>query len=137
MANPKAKVALITGAAHGIGRAIARHLLDNDWRVGVVDLPGAGFKRAYADLAHLKGKDPKAAASHTTPITVAAENGLPGLVLFVWLIGTALLLAFRKLGRNFDGDGGELTVLIDKQERTGHAVAARAGKRVNLDVSLR
>jgi hypothetical protein len=63
-----------------------------------------GFKRAYADLAHLKGKDPKAAASHTTPITVAAENGLPGLLLFVWLLATALLLAFRRLGRDFDGD---------------------------------
>jgi len=48
MANPRAKVALITGAAHGIGRAIARHLLDNDWRVGVVDLPGTNLKRAYA-----------------------------------------------------------------------------------------
>jgi putative inorganic carbon (HCO3(-)) transporter len=63
-----------------------------------------GFKRAYADLAHLKGKDPKAAASHTTPITVAAENGLPGLLLFVWLLATALLLAFRRLGSGFDGD---------------------------------
>ena len=63
-----------------------------------------GFKRAYADLAHLKGKDPKAAASHTTPITVAAETGLPGLLLFLWLIGTALLLAFRRIGRDFDGD---------------------------------
>ena len=62
-----------------------------------------GFKRAYADLAHLKGKDPKAAASHTTPITVAAENGVPGLLLFVWVIGTALLLAFRRLGATFDG----------------------------------
>jgi NAD(P)-dependent dehydrogenase (short-subunit alcohol dehydrogenase family) len=48
MASSKAKVALITGAARGIGRAIARHLLDNDWRIGVVDLPGAGLKRAYA-----------------------------------------------------------------------------------------
>ena len=63
-----------------------------------------GFKRAYADLAHLKGKDPKAAASHTTPITVAAENGLPGLLVFLWLIGTALMLAFRRLGPDFDGN---------------------------------
>jgi putative inorganic carbon (HCO3(-)) transporter len=62
-----------------------------------------GFKRAYADRAHLKGKDPKAAASHTTPITIAAENGLPGLLLFLWLVGTALLLAFRRIGRDFDG----------------------------------
>jgi putative inorganic carbon (HCO3(-)) transporter len=63
-----------------------------------------GFKRAYADLAHLKGKDPKAAASHTTPITVAAEAGLPGLLLLLWLVATALLLAFRRLGRDFDGN---------------------------------
>jgi hypothetical protein len=63
-----------------------------------------GFKRAYADLAHLKGKDPKAAASHTTPITVAAEAGLPGLLLFLWLVATALLLAFRRLGPDFDGN---------------------------------
>jgi O-antigen ligase len=62
-----------------------------------------GFKRAYADLAHLKGKDPKAAASHTTPITVAAETGLPGLLVFLWLVATALLLAFRRLQRDFDG----------------------------------
>jgi hypothetical protein len=63
-----------------------------------------GFKRAYADLAHLKGKDPKAAASHTTPITVAAENGVPGLLILLWLIGTALMLAFRRLGGDFDGN---------------------------------
>ena len=62
-----------------------------------------GFKRAYADLAHLRGKDPKAAASHTTPITVAAETGLPGLVLLLWLAGAALLVAFRRLGAGFDG----------------------------------
>ncbi len=62
-----------------------------------------GFKRAYADLVHLRGKDPKAAASHTTPITVAAESGLPGLLLFAWLVGAALLVAFRRLGRDTDG----------------------------------
>ena len=49
-----------------------------------------GFKRAYASLAHLRGKEPKAAASHTTPITVAAETGVPGLLLFAWLVVTAL-----------------------------------------------
>lgn len=62
-----------------------------------------GFKRAYADLAHLRGKNPKAAASHTTPITVAAETGLPGLALFLWLVVTALAVAFRRLGAGFDG----------------------------------
>lgn len=40
-------VALVTGGAQGIGRAIARHLLNNRWRVGVVDLPGSGMHRAF------------------------------------------------------------------------------------------
>ncbi len=63
-----------------------------------------GFKRAYADLAHLHGKDPKAAASHTTPITVAAETGVPGLLLFLALVGAALLAAFRRIRTGFDGN---------------------------------
>jgi hypothetical protein len=40
-------VALITGGAKGIGRAVARHLLDNGWSIGVVDLPKSGLHRAY------------------------------------------------------------------------------------------
>jgi O-antigen ligase len=63
-----------------------------------------GFKRAYADLAHLHGKEPKAAASHTTPITVAAETGIPGLVLLLVLAGSALAVAFRNLADGFDAN---------------------------------
>ena len=63
-----------------------------------------GFKRAYADLAHLHGKDPKAAASHTTPITVGAETGVPGLLLFLGLVVAALAAAFRRIGGGFDGN---------------------------------
>ena len=66
-----------------------------------------GFKHAYADLTHLRGREPKAAASHTTPVTVAAETGLPGLVLYAWLLAAALFLAFRRLARHQRG----LTVL--------------------------
>ncbi|HEV8459888.1 MAG TPA: O-antigen ligase family protein, partial [Gaiellaceae bacterium] len=62
-----------------------------------------GFRRAYADVAHLKGKEPKAAASHTTPVTVAAETGIPGLLLFFWMVGTALWLALRRRPAGFDG----------------------------------
>jgi hypothetical protein len=47
MTRVKAPVAIVTGAAHGIGRAIAQQLLDDHWRVGVVDLPGTGLARAY------------------------------------------------------------------------------------------
>jgi putative inorganic carbon (hco3(-)) transporter len=62
-----------------------------------------GFRRAYADIAHLRGKEPKAAASHTTPVTVAAETGFVGLALFVWLVVVALRTAFRRLGPAFEG----------------------------------
>jgi putative inorganic carbon (hco3(-)) transporter len=53
-----------------------------------------GFKRAYADRVRFKGKDPRNAASHTTPVTVAAETGLVGLALFGWLVAVLLVGAF-------------------------------------------
>jgi putative inorganic carbon (HCO3(-)) transporter len=56
-----------------------------------------GFKKAYAKRTGLTGNDPKAAASHDTPVTVAAETGIVGLALFGWLLIAAFLLAFRGL----------------------------------------
>jgi O-antigen ligase len=56
-----------------------------------------GFKKAYAKRTGLKGNDPKAAASHDTPVTVAAETGIVGLALFGWLLIAAFVLAFRGL----------------------------------------
>ncbi len=45
---PTAKpVALVTGGAKGIGRAIARRLLDSGWNLGVIDLPDSGLRRAF------------------------------------------------------------------------------------------
>jgi NAD(P)-dependent dehydrogenase (short-subunit alcohol dehydrogenase family) len=45
MAKP---VALVTGGANGIGRAIARRLLSSGWRLGIVDLPESGLRRTFA-----------------------------------------------------------------------------------------
>jgi O-antigen ligase len=60
-----------------------------------------GFKRAYADRVGLPGRDPRRAASHSTPVTVVAEEGLPGLVLLAWLLAAAFLASLRSLGQGF------------------------------------
>jgi len=61
------------------------------------------FKRSYAKQQHLRGKEPKSAASHDTPVTVAAELGLPGLALLVWLVVVALIVSLRRAPRTFAG----------------------------------
>jgi NAD(P)-dependent dehydrogenase (short-subunit alcohol dehydrogenase family) len=40
--------ALVTGAAKGIGRAIAFALIDAKWRVAALDLPGTGLVRTFS-----------------------------------------------------------------------------------------
>jgi putative inorganic carbon (HCO3(-)) transporter len=62
-----------------------------------------GFKRAYATETGLRGREPKKAASHNTPVTVAAELGLPGIALFAWLVVGALALPLRRASRSFAG----------------------------------
>ena len=61
------------------------------------------FKKAYAKRTGLKGKEPKAAASHDTPVTVAAETGAIGFLLFAWLLVTAFAVAFRGFAATFAG----------------------------------
>lgn len=60
-----------------------------------------GFRRAYADRTGVAGDDPKRVASHTTPITVAAEGGIVGLGLLCWLVASALGATLLRLGRGF------------------------------------
>jgi O-antigen ligase len=53
-----------------------------------------GFEHAYSKL---EGKSPRRSASHNTPVTVAAEEGVPGLLIYFWLVGALLLAAFRRI----------------------------------------
>lgn len=62
-----------------------------------------GFKEAYAERLALTRRAPPKAASHTTPVTVAAEAGFPGLLAFAWLVGATAWAAFRR-----PRDGGTL-----------------------------
>ena len=62
-----------------------------------------GFKRAYAERVHLKGKEPKTAASHDTPVTVAAETGFVGLLLLGWLVVALVRQSRRRMDRSLPG----------------------------------
>src|SRR5213078_3866836 len=94
-----------TGFSHATGGR--SKLVSNGVKVAlhhpVIGVGTGGFRGAYAKLTHLRAKEPKAAASHDTPITVAAETGLPGLVLLAWLLVAGLLLAFRRAASDLAG----------------------------------
>jgi O-antigen ligase len=67
-----------------------------------------GFKCAYAErVYHRKCKELKnalkKAASHNTPVTVAAESGVVGLALFAALVVALLGQALRRSGRSRGG----------------------------------
>ena len=53
-----------------------------------------GFEHAYSKRTH---RTPRKSASHNTPVTVAAEQGGIGLVLYFWLVGALLLAAYRRI----------------------------------------
>ena len=51
MTSPSSKVALVTGAARGIGLATARRFLAEGWRVALLDIEGELLKGAVAAIA--------------------------------------------------------------------------------------
>jgi O-antigen ligase len=108
-ATPQVRTKLLDESRAGLNAATSGRagLVSNGLRIAA-DHPAAGvgtggFKRAYADRTGLQGRDPKKAASHSTPVTVAAETGVPGVALLGWLGFAALAAAFRARGRALAG----------------------------------
>jgi O-antigen ligase len=102
---PQVRDNLLEESRRGLDRATSGRfgLMEDGARIAL-DHPLAGvglggFKRAYAARTGLRGEEPARAASHNTPITVAAETGLPGLAVLVWLVAVAILTALRRAGR--------------------------------------
>lgn len=87
---------ITSGRANLVGQGI-RIAADHP----LLGVGAGGFSREYARRLGIPGRDPKRVASHTTPVTVAAEEGVVGLALFGWLLAAALLATLRGLGRGF------------------------------------
>jgi NAD(P)-dependent dehydrogenase (short-subunit alcohol dehydrogenase family) len=77
-------VALITGGAKGIGRAIARHLVASGWQISIIDLPDSGLQRTFARERHLFAIDgdvrDEETASDAVAATIRRFGRLDGLV---------------------------------------------------------
>jgi O-antigen ligase len=108
-ATPQVRNSLLDESKSGLDKVTSGRaaLVSNGLRIAA-DHPLAGvgtggFKRAYAEKTGLKGQEPKKAASHSTPVTVAAETGVPGLLLLGWLCVAALVAAIRSGGRSHAG----------------------------------
>lgn len=81
----KHKVAVVTGAAHGIGRATTRRLLDDGWLVGAVDLAGADLERAFGKQSRrvlaIEGDiGVEATAKHAVTAAIERFGQLDGVV---------------------------------------------------------
>jgi putative inorganic carbon (HCO3(-)) transporter len=59
-----------------------------------------GFEHAYSKRT---GRTPRKSASHNTPVTVAAEQGGVGFLLYFWLVGALLLAAWRRVEHSVYG----------------------------------
>jgi O-antigen ligase len=53
-----------------------------------------GFEHAYSKRTHRTARQ---SASHNTPVTVAAEEGAVGLLIYFCLVGSLLLAAYRRI----------------------------------------
>ena len=84
MPRPARPAALVTGAAHGIGLAIAKRLLEQGWSIAAFDLPKSGLSRSFAKAPHvaLIGGDVADAAAVARGVDQAVKTfgRLDGLV---------------------------------------------------------
>jgi putative inorganic carbon (HCO3(-)) transporter len=108
--EPRIRHALVHHTSSGLNSATSGRasLVANGIRIAeahpAIGVGVGGFKSAYAKrihLKHLKGKEPKTAASHDTPVTVAAEEGGIGLLLFAWLLVALGVQGTRRFDRSF------------------------------------
>jgi O-antigen ligase len=109
LVTPQARAKMLDGSKSDLNSITSARstLVSHGIRIAihhpVIGVGMGGFRRAYADLTGMSGRDLRRAASHTTPVTVAAEEGAIGFGLFIWLLATALVVTFRRAGPTFPG----------------------------------
>ena len=105
-ATPQVRNELLQESRAGLNSVTSDRagLVGNGLRIAadhpVLGVGTGSFKRAYAERTGLRGEEPKKAASHSTPVTVVAETGIPGLLLLAWLGLASLWPAFLARGRS-------------------------------------
>lgn len=92
---------------------------------------GSGsFQAAYRD--HRTNKDAPVTISHTEPVTVAAEQGLLGLLVYLALIGVALWTLGRGLWNTLPAGGADLgdhpEQLLQRRDGGAKSVTGPAGR---------
>jgi len=109
LVTPQARARMLDGSKGNLNSITSARstLVEHGIRIAVhhpfIGVGMGGFRQAYADLAGMSGKNLRKAASHTTPVTVAAEEGIVGFALFLWLIATSFLVTYRRAGPTFPG----------------------------------
>jgi short-subunit dehydrogenase len=99
--SPNSSVAVVTGAARGFGREIARRLLARGHRVIITDLDADAVTATAAELAASGGDvtaivaDARSAADHRRVAAVAAELG----PVTVWVNNAGVLRSGRAWGQ--------------------------------------
>jgi O-antigen ligase len=106
---------LIDPSSESVNRATRGRsdLVTKGLRIGI-DHPVIGvgvgnFTSVYEERFDAPG-EPRTPASHTTPVTVFAETGVVGLLLFAWLVVAVARLAFAP--RNVPREPVRLTALM-------------------------
>ena len=105
-AQPKLMHALRHHTTGGLNSATSGRasLIANGIRIAeahpAVGVGLGGFEHAYSKRTH---RTPRKSASHNTPVTVAAEEGVVGFFLYFWLVGALLLAAYRRIDHRLYG----------------------------------
>jgi NAD(P)-dependent dehydrogenase (short-subunit alcohol dehydrogenase family) len=110
--SPRGGVAVITGAASGIGRAAARRVAEAGMRVVLVDLGRPQLEQATAEIAGIAGAE-NAIAEPVDVADAEAMRALAGRIENSW--GTPALLMNNAAGFVTGGPGGILDPLTGWQ----------------------